>query len=301
MILVFGSINVDLVAPVPHLPQPGETVLGGDYALLPGGKGANQALAARRAGSEVVLAGAIGRDAFASIALSLLRRDGVDTRLVRELDRPTGCAAIMVSAAGENAIAVSPGVNSETRSDWVPDELLDPRTIVVAQMEVPFGETASLIRRARMRGARCLLNLAPALSLDPGLLSEIDLLVTNKREAMTLGPDPVELARRLRRGLVVTRGAAGAIVLLADGSALEVPALSVDPVDTTGAGDTFVGVLAAALNLGSSFEQALSRASAAAGLACLAYGAQTAMPDAEAIDVAMVRLPVVAPHLSRMP
>ena len=301
MILVFGSINVDLVAPVPHLPQPGETVLGGNYALLPGGKGANQALAARRAGSEVVLAGAIGRDTFASIALSLLRRDGVDTRLVRELDRPTGCAAIMVSAAGENAIAVSPGVNSETRSDWVPDELLDPRTIVVAQMEVPFGETASLIRRARMRGARCLLNLAPALSLDPGLLSEIDLLVTNKREAMTLGPDPVELARRLRRGLVVTRGAAGAIVLLADGSALEVPALSVDPVDTTGAGDTFVGVLAAALNLGSSFEQALSRASAAAGLACLAYGAQTAMPDAEAIDVAMVRLPVVAPHLSRMP
>jgi len=301
MILVFGSINVDLVAPVPHLPQPGETVLGGDYALLPGGKGANQALAARRAGSEVVLAGAIGRDTFASIALSLLRRDGVDTRLVRELDRPTGCAAIMVSAAGENAIAVSPGVNSETRSDWVPDELLDPRTIVVAQMEVPFGETASLIRRARMRGARCLLNLAPALSLDPGLLSEIDLLVTNKREAMTLGPDPVELARRLRRGLVVTRGAAGAIVLLADGSALEVPALSVDPVDTTGAGDTFVGVLAAALNLGSSFEQALSRASAAAGLACLAYGAQTSMPDAEAIDVAMVRLPVVAPHLSRMP
>jgi len=300
MILVFGSINVDLVAPVPHLPQPGETVLGGDYVLLPGGKGANQALAARRAGAEVVLAGAVGRDTFASIALTLLRRDGVDTRLVRELDRPTGCAAIMVSAAGENAIAVSPGVNSETRSDWVPDELLDLRTIVVAQMEVPFGETASLIRRARMRGARCLLNLAPALSLDLGLLSEIDLLVTNEREAVTLGPDPVGLARRLRRGLVVTRGPAGALVLLADGSRLEVPALSVDPVDTTGAGDTFVGVLAAALNFGSSFEQALLRASAAAGLACLAYGAQTAMPDAAAIDAALVRLPVVAHHLSKM-
>jgi len=301
MILVFGSINVDLVAPVPHLPQPGETVLGGDYALLPGGKGANQALAARRAGAEVVLAGAVGRDTFASIALTLLRRDGVDTRLVRELDRPTGCAAIMVSTAGENAIAVSPGVNSETRSDWVPDELLDLRTIVVAQMEVPFDETASLIRRARMRGARCLLNLAPALSFDLGLLSEIDLLVTNEREAVTLGSDPVGLARRLRRGLVVTRGPAGALVLLADGSRLEVPALSVDPVDTTGAGDTFVGVLAAALNLGSSFEQALLRASAAAGLACLAYGAQTAMPDAAAIDAALVRLPVVAHHLSKMP
>jgi ribokinase len=301
MILVFGSINVDLVAPVPHLPQPGETVLGGDHALLPGGKGANQALAARRAGSEVVLAGAIGRDTFASIALSLLRRDGVDTKLVRELDRPTGCAAIMVSAAGENAIAVSPGANSDTRSDWVPDELLDFRTIVVAQMEVPIGETASLIRRARTRGARCLLNLAPALSLDLGLLSEIDLLVTNEREAVTLGPDPVGLAQRLQRGLVITRGAAGALVLLADGSRLEVPALSVDPVDTTGAGDTFVGVLAAALNSGSSFEKALLRASTAAGLACLAHGAQTAIPDAAAIDAAMVRLPVVAPHLGKMP
>jgi ribokinase len=290
MILAFGSINLDLICPVPDLPQPGETVLGGDYALLPGGKGANQALAARRAGSEVVLIGAIGRDAFASIALGLLRRDGVDTRLVRELDRPTGCAAIMVSAAGENAIAVSPGANSHTRADWIPDELLGARTVVVAQMEVPAGETAALIRRARGRGARCLLNLAPALPLDLELLSEIDLLVANQREAATLGPDPAGLARRLRRGLVVTRGAAGARVFLADGGRLEVPALPVDPVDTTGAGDTFVGVLAASLDLGATLEYALMRASVAAGLACLARGAQTAMPHAAAIDAAVRRL-----------
>ena len=290
MILVFGSINIDLICPVPDLPQPGETVLGGDYALLPGGKGANQALAARRAGSEVVLVGAVGRDAFAPIALSLLRGDGVETKLVRELDWPTGCAAIMVSAAGENAIAVSSGANSHTRSDWVPDELLDARTIVVAQMEVPLAETAPLIRRARNRGARCLLNLAPARPVDLGLLSEIDLLIANEREAATLRCDPAELAQRLRRVLIVTRGAAGALAFLADGSRLEVPALPIDPIDTTGAGDTFVGVLAAGLDLGSNLDQALLRASAAAGLVCLGRGAQTAMPNAAAIDAAMTKL-----------
>jgi ribokinase len=290
MIVVFGSINVDLICPVPDLPQPGETVLGGDYRLLPGGKGANQALAARRAGSEVVLAGAIGRDPFASIALDLVRLDGVDTRLVREIDRPTGCAAIMVSSSGENAIAVSPGANSAVRSDWVPDELLNANTILVAQMEVPFAETAALIRRAQLRGARCVLNLAPALPVDPGLLPAIDVLVANEREAATLGSDPIGLARRLQHGLVVTRGAAGAIAFLPDRRRLEVPALPVNAVDTTGAGDAFVGVFAAALDVGLSPEQGLRRASTAAGLACLQHGAQSAVPDAATIAAAMGRL-----------
>ena len=291
MIVVFGSINVDLICPVPDLPQPGETILGSDYALLPGGKGANQALAARRAGSEVMLAGAIGRDSFASIALDLLCRDGVDTTLVREHEKPTGCAAIMVSSTGENAIAVSPGANSGVLSSQVPDELLDGDTILVAQMEVPFAETAALMRRGRARGARSLLNLAPALPFDLALLSEIDLLVANEREAAILGPDPMGLARQLRHGLVVTLGAAGAIALLADGRRLEVAALPVDVGDTTGAGDTFVGVLAAALDLGASLDHALRRASAAAGLACLGRGAQPAIPNATAIEAAMTSWP----------
>src|SRR5215469_7023999 len=128
MIVVFGSINVDLTVPLPRLPRPGETVLGGKYALLPGGKGANQALAARRAGAEVVLAGAVGTDSFAGTALELLRRDGVDTRLVRIVEQPTGCAAIMVSREGENMIAVAPGANASARSDQVPDDLLNPGT-----------------------------------------------------------------------------------------------------------------------------------------------------------------------------
>jgi ribokinase len=293
VILVFGSINADLIVPVLRLPRPGETVLGGDYAMLPGGKGANQALAARRAGAAVVLAGAVGADAFADIALDLLRREGVDTRLVQVVDQPTGCAAIMVADAGENIIAVASGANATVKSDQVPDEFLDASTILVAQIEVPLRETEILIKRLRARGGRSLLNLAPAQPIDIERLSEIDLLVANEGEAATIETDPMRLARRLRQGLVVTRGAAGAIAFLANGGRLEVPALPIDPVDTTGAGDTFVGVLAAALDLGSSLEHGLRRASAAAGLACLAHGAQTAMPDATAIAAAMARLPPV--------
>jgi len=290
MIVVFGSINVDLIVPVARLPRLGETVLGGDYALLPGGKGANQALAARRAGAEVVLAGAVGADPFADAALDRLRGEGVDTRLVRVVEQPTGCAAIMVSSEGENMIAVAPGANASARSYQLPDDLLGAGTTLVAQMEVPPGETAQLIRRLRMRGGYSLLNLAPALPIDAALWTEIDLAVANKDEAAATGSDPEGLARRLRQGLVVTRGAAGAVAILRDGTRIEVPPLAIEPVDTTGAGDTFVGVLAAALDLGSTLEIALRRATAAAGLACLARGAQTAMPDAAAIAAAVGRL-----------
>ena len=290
MILVFGSINADLIVPVPRLPRPSETVLGDDYALLPGGKGANQALAARRAGAAVVLAGAVGADPFADIALDLLRREGVDTRLVRVVEQPTGCAAIMVSKEGENLIAVASGANMSVRSRQVADELLGPDITLVAQMEVPPSETEALIRRMRAHHGRVLLNLAPALPIEPALLGEIDLVIANEGEATTLGPDPARLAMRLRQGFVITRGAAGSVAYLRDGTRLEVPALKIEPLDTTGAGDTFVGVLAAALDLGSDLEIALRRASAAAGLACLARGAQTAMPDSAMIDAAVNRL-----------
>jgi ribokinase len=290
MILVFGSINADLIVPVPRLPQPGETVLGGDYVLLPGGKGANQALAARRAGATVVLAGAVGADPFADIALALLRREGVDMRLVRVVDQPTGCAAIMVSKDGENSIAVASGANMSARSSQVAEELLGPDVTLVAQMEVPSGETEALIRRMGANHGRVLLNLAPARPIEPALLGEIDIVVANENEATILGSDPALLAMRLRQGFVITCGAAGSVAFLSDGMRLEVPALPIEPLDTTGAGDTFVGVLAAALDLGSALEIALRRASAAAGLACLARGAQTAMPDSAMIDAALGRL-----------
>src|SRR6266851_4586025 len=295
MILVFGSINVDLIVPVPHLPGPGETVLGGDYALLPGGKGANQALAARRAGAAVMLAGAVGNDSFAALALENLRRDGVDLALVRHVERPTGVAAIMVAAdgehRGENLIAVASGANRDASVASVPDAVLGPGTIVVCQMEVPAAENWALLRRAQAAGVRTMLNLAPAAPLDPALFGAIDILVANAGEAAALGGEPAQLARRLRQALVVTSGAAGSTAFLAEGGRIDTPALAIAAVDTTGAGDTFVGVLAAALDRRLPLAAALRQASAAAGLACLAQGAQTAMPDPAAIEAAVARLP----------
>jgi ribokinase len=299
VILVFGSINIDVLVPVPRLPLPGETVLGGDCALLPGGKGANQALAARRAGAAVRMAGAVGNDNFAALALENLRAAGVDLTLVRRVDRPTGCALIMVCAEGEpqgeqrgeNLIAVAPGANQGAEAAGVPVSMLGPETVLVCQMEVPAAENWALIARARAAGARTILNLAPAAPLDRAHYADIDILVANAGEAAALGGDPAGLARRLRQGFVVTRGSAGSAAFLADGGRIDTPALAIEPVDTTGAGDTFVGVLAAGLDRRLPLPAALRQASAAAALACLAHGAQTAMPDRAAMEAAARRLP----------
>jgi ribokinase len=291
VILVFGSINIDVLVPVPLLPGPGETVLGGDYALLPGGKGANQALAARRAGAVVTMAGAVGNDSFAGLALQALRRDGIDLALVRRVDRPTGCATIMVGAGGENLIAVASGANRAVAAADVPDSVLGRHTTVVCQMEVPAAENWVLIERANELGIRTVLNLAPAAPIDRVLLGEIDILVANEGEAAALGADPAEVAGRLREALVVTRGGAGSTAYLADGGRVDIPALAIAPIDTTGAGDTFVGVLAAGSDRRLSLTEALRQASAAAGLACLAHGAQSAMPERAAIEAAAARLP----------
>lgn len=290
MIVVFGSINVDVLVPVPHLPAPGETVLGGDYRVAPGGKGANQALAARRAGAEVLMAGAVGGDSFAAIGLDLLRRDGVDLTLVATVDRPTGCATITVGPGGENQIAVASGANLLACAAQVPDDMLGPKTVLVLQREVAGEENAALILRARAQGARILLNLAPAGPIEPAHPEAIDIIIANEGEAAMLG-EPQSVKRRLRQALVVTRGAEGATAILADGGKIDVPALAIEPVDTTGAGDTFVGVLAAGLDAGLALEPALRRASAAGALSCLALGAQEAIPSREAIDAAVTRLP----------
>ena len=292
MILVFGSINLDVLVPVGLLPRPGETVLGGDYALLPGGKGANQALAACRAGAAVVMAGAVGNDAFAALALETIGGDGVNLTLVRRVERPTGVALIMVDdRRGENLIAVAPGANREALAASVPDSALGPATMLVCQMEVPTGESWALIRRARRAGAGTVLNLAPAGPIDPGLFAEIDVVVANAGEAAALGAEPADVARRLRQALVVTRGGDGSTAYLSDGSRIETPALAIAPMDTTGAGDTFVGVLAAGLDGGLALSAVLRRASAAAGLACLGRGAQGPMPERAEIDAATARLP----------
>jgi ribokinase len=219
-----------------------------------------------------------------------LQHEGIDLTMVQRVARPTGCASIMVGADGENLIAVASGANTDVRADAVPDAVLGPGTVLVCQMEVPAAENAVLIRRARARGARVVLNLAPALPLHPIALSEIDFLVANEGEAASLDEPFDRIAARLRQALIVTGGAAGATAFLATGGRIDVPALAIEPVDTTGAGDTFVGVVATGLEQGLDLADALRRASVAAGLACLGRGAQAAMPDTAAISAALALL-----------
>lgn len=235
------------------------------------------------------MAGAVGEDSFAALGLDLLRRGGVDLSLVVTVERPTGCATITVDPDGENQIAVASGANLLARAAQIPDRLLLPETVLVLQREVPMAENAALIARARACGARVVLSLAPAGSVTPARLEDIDVLIANEGEAAILG-EPIEIARRLRQALVVTRGGAGARAFLPDGATIDVPALAVEPVDTTGAGDTFAGVLAAGLDAALTLRQALRRASAAAALSCLALGAQEAMPGRASIDAAVARL-----------
>jgi ribokinase len=300
MLVVFGSINVDLVFRVAALPGPGETVLAPDYAAVPGGKGANQAVAAARDGASVRMVGRVGRDGFARLALASLEGAGVDTAGVAPCDAPTGCAMIGVDCAGENQIIVASGANVLAGADQVDDTWLGPGATLVLQMEVAAEANAALIRRARQRQGRIVLNLAPAARLAEDALRMIDVLVVNGGEAAWLGAElgagdgddaarAGKLAHFLGITVVVTRGGKGAIAATREGI-WAVDALPVTPLDTTAAGDAFVGVLAAALDRGETLPHAVHRASVAAGLACLTLGAQTSLPKRDAIDTALPRL-----------
>jgi len=290
MILVFGSINLDLIFPVQHLPAPGETTLGGGFLMLPGGKGANQALAAARDGGRVTLVGAVGRDAFAEAALDLVRKAGIDLSYLSTLDWPTGCASVVVETGGDNQIAVASGANAYASASHVPDHLLGAGSTIVLQLEAPLAPTLALARRTKALGGRVILNLAPARGDAETLLGTIDVLIANEGEAATLG-EPAEVAVRHGITLIVTRGEAGAIVHRPEGGSLAVPALPITAVDTTGAGDCFVGVLAVALDRGISMAAALRRATVAAGLSCGTRGAQPSMPSAMMIDAALGGFP----------
>jgi ribokinase len=291
MVIVFGSINLDLIFSLPKIPAAGETVLGPTVRIEPGGKGANQAVAAARDGAAVVMAGAIGEDALGAGALALLQQAGVDLTRVARVDASTGCAAIAVDPAGANAIAVGSGANLLVAAGQVEDALLDAQATLVLQMEVPAAETAALIVRARARGTRIILNLAPAVPLPEAGLRTVDVLVVNGAEgawlAEHLGCDATAESLRGRLvgpAVVLTRGEAGAEVACAEGSWLE-PARPVDAIDTTAAGDCFVGVLACRLDQGSSLRDAIHRASAAAALCCTRAGSQGSIPEQAEADL----------------
>lgn len=288
-IVVVGSMNVDFVVEVPRLPHPGETIIGGDLAQHPGGKGANQAVAAARLGQHVAMVGRVGVDEPARLLVDTLREAGVDTGFVETVpDRPTGIASITVDADAENTIVVSPGANSALRADDVERaaDVLAGADAVLLQLEIPLDVVEAAARAA---GGTVVLNPAPARDLPAELLQAVDVLVLNETElellagaelASTEPDDVAELARRIDgpAAVVVTLGAAGA-VLVRDGSVAHVPALPVQAVDTTAAGDAFCGALADALVRGEDLAEAVQWAVRVAAVVVTRLGAQRSLPD----------------------
>jgi ribokinase len=293
MITVFGSTNLDQIGTVSRLPKPGETVAGGTFSMAPGGKGANQALAARRAGAQVRHVSAVGDDAFADLALDLLKQGGVDLSQLRKADAATGIAMIFVDAAGENVIAILPGANGTVSAEDATRGLADLKAgdTVLVQQEVPQAATRKALEMARERGARSILNTAPFLPDTAKLAPLADIVVANETEFSLLTGRPIDQldmamqdwVNRTGRTIVVTLGPEGARARTPDGP-IAVPAHKVKPVDTVGAGDTFCGYLAAGLDAGHSLETALRRAAIAGSLACLKPGAQPAIPMQADVD-----------------
>lgn len=289
-VTIFGSAIADIVFRLERLPRPGETLLGTAGAPLPGGKGLNQAIAAARDGADARFAGCVGQDAHGVLLRTALVAAGVNVAALREVEGPSGFACVCVDAAGENQIAVSPAANLAACAAHLP-ELREGATLLL-QMEVPAAENARAIARGRAAGARVLLNLAPAAALERTALGGVDLLILNESEAAWLGQqlgrtgDAMALHEGLGIGIAVTEGGQGASVATR-GGVFHVPAFPVQVVDSTGAGDAWCGVLAAALDLGMPMELALRRANAAGALACTLPGAAPSMPDSAAIDALM--------------
>ncbi|MFP6681498.1 MAG: PfkB family carbohydrate kinase [Gammaproteobacteria bacterium] len=308
-VVVVGAINTDLVITSPHLPTPGETVVGGGLQTFGGGKGANAAVAAARAGASVYLVGAIGADDQGKSALAALQGDGIDTSGVAVLnDEPTGAALIVVDQKGENQIVIGPGANGAVTSAHVHAALADLLRIadvVLVSTEIPLAAIRAAIEAAAQAEVQCVLNPAPVISGIVELLPHHPILTPNEMElrglvralsdSATADGTGDETARHLRHlgeltvsPVIVTLGAQGCAVRLADGTINRIPAkTNSNVVDTTGAGDTFNGVLAARLAAGDELMIAVSTAVTAASLSVSMLGAREGMPSAAAITDAM--------------
>ena len=295
MITVIGSVNMDLIATTPRLPEPGETVTGTDFATAPGGKGANQALAAQRAGARVAMCGAVGDDAFATEALALLDEAGADLGQVRRLDGPTGTALILVGGDGENMIAVIPAANGKVTSEDAEQAVaaMSAGDTLLLQMEIPEAAIAAALKAARTAGVRSVLNIAPLTEAVERLAPLADIVIANETEFARLSgrqADTLEAARseleslhgKTGQCMIVTLGGDG-VLFARDGAVGHVESLKIKPVDTVGAGDTFCGYLAHGLDAGMDFEAAVRRAAVAGALACLKPGAQPSIPLASEV------------------
>lgn len=293
MLVIFGAVNLDIIVSTDHLPGPGETVFGGDYGLGPGGKAANQALAAHRAGAAVHLVARVGNDGFADLALANLRREGVNIAAVSPCAHPTGIATICVDRSGENQIVIAGGANLALEAGDIPEDLLTHETIFLLQMEARPETNWAAITHAHARGCTIALNVAPVATVPSEILGKLHYLIVNEPEARAVaigeGLNAMDterlactLARRHNMCVIITLGAAGA--LACDGENLwQVDPLPVQAADTTGAGDCFTGYFLAAIDGGCDIATALRRASIAGALTCTRFGAQAAIPVQEEV------------------
>lgn len=299
-VIVVGSVNVDLVVRGGRLPAPGETVTGGLFERHDGGKGGNQAVAAARLGASVHIIGAVGAESFGSEARAALAAQGVDVSGLATIpNAATGIALILVDAAGENVISVASGANRMVGAAAVEAELDRLGTlagdVVLVSNELAPSTVAAALRLARAAGARTILNPAPATGLDRALLRFVDLLTPNRGELAELSSgdsinsELAAAARSLpvREAVIVTLGSAGALVVPREGAARSVPSISIEAVDSTGAGDAFNGALAAALAEGGDLDAAVRRAVTAGGLATTRAGAREGMPTAAELEAAL--------------
>jgi len=299
-IVVVGSINVDLVVRVATLPRPGETVLGGRFASVHGGKGANQAVAAARAGGHTTFVARVGDDSMGRAAINAFQAEGIDTDFITVTPEcPTGVALILVDAAGENSIAVAGGANDRLSTDDIERArpAIEAADVVLLQLEVPLAAVAHAVTIARAAGKRVILNPAPARPLPAALLGGVDILTPNETEAESLaaqGSDTVASSADTERtagtllglgprAVVVTLGAAGALVAVA-AERTYVPAFPVEPRDTVAAGDVFNGCLAVMLAEGRDLVAATRIAAAAAAISVTREGAQTSAPHRGEIE-----------------
>ena len=295
-VLVIGSITADVTTFSRRLPDPGETILGDDFTLVLGGKGANQAIASALAGADTQMVGCVGTDLFQQLTLGTLSDRGVDVSAVRIVEGPTGVAHIRVDAAGENDIVMVPLANGHLGTEDVDAGIAAARgraTVLLTQLETPVDVTSHAIRSGRAAGLIVILDPAPAAPVDADLWTAIDIVTPNETEARLItGIDVVDIASAgaagrwfVERGVgcaVVTLGAQGVVVVDADG-ARHIAAPRVTAVDTTAAGDAFAGYLGAELSHGLTLGEALPRAMAAGALAVTRRGASPSLPDADAV------------------
>jgi ribokinase len=292
-ILVVGSLNMDLVVRAPRFPAPGETISGEDLAIIPGGKGANQAVAAARLGAEVSMLGRVGSDVFGQALLDNLTRNNVNASRVQRDAAATGTATIIVDASGQNSIVLSPGANGKVTPGDVTD--LPEAKILLLQFEIPPEAVFSAALKAREKRMRVIVNPAPARKVKPDFLSLVDILVPNESELSLLTGQPVtdsasaEAAARqlIAQGaemVIVTRGEHGTLAVSKSDSH-STPAFPVEVVDTTAAGDAFIGGLAVSLSANKPIDETLIYANACGALAVTRFGAQPSLPTGDEVQV----------------